>query len=379
MGNFSGRLIAISFSFYIILCALISRSIFPIHYENQNFFFSELINHPLQIPYFLNLVFVFINPFLIYLTAKKFFAQKAFIPFAIFCLSPWSAYLGISYSSYNYLLTFTLMAILGLSRIQTSQGKFLFVSGIILSSYSSILMLITAVLFSVLSWFMLPNLRSWLKVIFILLIPLFLLMFLNKAGTENLFHLQAGSLFSHDIFNINDNYRGQSIKGGFGYLAKIVENKLDIVLILSLFKLLQNLSPQTYFTALNKLLNFSNTPPIFLGFLPLFLTGVYKQIRQKSFRNYLPLFLILLLPALLSERIPDLNRLLIFEPVLIFFISQGIVSLVNTQRFSKIILFGCLLLVLIQINTTLFDIGFREFPRHERYFNYLINFVIDKQ
>ena len=85
-------------------------------------------------------------------------------------------------------------------------------------------------------------------------------------------------------------------------------------------------------------------------------------------RKLLFVSLLLLLPSILSKKLIDLNNLILFEPVIIFVISFGIIKLLQWQRSHKLLLLISIILVLGQYLITIYDISYREYPRYGRFF-----------
>lgn len=208
------------------------------------------------------------------------------------------------------------------------------------------------------------------------MIPLLLLILINSNASRNIFERDVKLFSDPGLINNTNVFQGEGRDAGLSLLTKVSENKYLNLGKESINKSIKNVLPSTYFTSQEKLLNFSFTPPIFLGFLiPAFL-GLYLVLKDKKLRKYLFLSLVLLIPSFLSKNSVDLNRLLIFFPVLLLLISYGLINLYEQKR--KILLGIIIFLVLAQFLGTLFDIGQREYPRFERYFIFT-NFELEKQ
>ena len=107
--------------------------------------------------------------------------------------------------------------------------------------------------------------------------------------------------------------------------------------------------------------------------------GLYLILSFKTRRRYLLLSLVLIIPSFLSEKMVDLNRLVLFEPVIIFIAVYGLQGFYNNKKLlTKIILCLSLILVLFQFLVTISDINSREYPRFERYQG-IARWQIDKQ
>ena len=127
--------------------------------------------------------------------------------------------------------------------------------------------------------------------------------------------------------------------------------------------------PATFFTSQEKLLNFSFSPPIYFGFLIPFLYGLYRILKLPVTRKYLLISAILIIPSFLARSLVDLNRLVIFSPVIIFVTSYGLILFSRHQKkLFRFATYITLFLVLIQFLVTQFDISFREVSRYQRVF-----------
>lgn len=353
----------------LILLSFVFRTIYPLHFSPQPLFFSDLIGKPLFLPLWLIFISGIGNIVLLFLISQKLFLKKyVLILPLIYSLSFWPNYLIAGGSNYPFLFFFLLLFGLGhlFSKEKPTKGLFLMFLGFFVLSYSSFLMLITLLLaitgLIILEKKFLPQIKFFL----ILLIPLLLLIIINLSASQNISQRDIKFFSDPGWMNNTNVFQGEGRNAGLSLLTRISENKYLSLGKEITNKSVKNVLPSTFFTPQEKLLNFSFTPPIFLGFLiPAFL-GLYYVLKSEKLRKYLFLSLVLLIPSFLSKNSLDLNRLLIFFPVILLLICYGLINLYEQKR--KIILGIIIFLVLTQLLGTLFDLGSREYPRFERYF-----------
>lgn len=362
----------------LITTAFLIRLIYPIHLQEEKPLFFDLIELNVKLPLWLAFFLGSINIFLIWIIAKKFFLGRlALIPVLVYCLSPWSFYLMAAQSFYTYLLMLTLITFLGILQIKSEKsmlGILLFVLGSILLLYSSLLLLliypivITALIF--IKFMTSKKISFSLFIIVLFCLPLFISMFRNQVGMRNIYHNQITLFADPGHINVVNAFQGESSKAGFNLLSKMAENKYIYLFKYSMLKAVKHIIPSTFFTSQEGLLKFSFTPPIYFGFLTPFLYGLYLTLKSSTLRAGLIVSFVLLIPSFVSKQIIDLNRLVLFEPVIIFIIALGLVKITREKkdRIFKLMLTLTIILVLTQFLVTIFDINFREYERFERYF-----------
>lgn len=375
------------FSLHLLLASFILRFLYPIKYASLNLFFSELLSKPFNVP----LLLIFLSESGIYLLliliSKRIFPGKRYLlVIFIYSISPWSLYLTVAQSFYIFLLFFLLLFFYSMFLLKEDNkfpGTLLFVLSIIIICYSSFLfviilpLLIVTILITGLVSFRL--IKKGLIISCIILIPLIILMVGNQAGLKNISKNEVKIFDNPGIINSVNVFLGESRSSGYGDFAKLAENKYIYFSKYFLLKFIKNIIPTTFFTPQEKLLNFSFTAPIYSGFIPPFLYGLYLVFKSLKLRKFLPLFFILTLPSFLSEPVVDLNRLSIIEPAIIFLISYGVINLKINKRdlLSKTVLIFIILSVLIQHLVTFSDIIFREYNRYQQI--YYLNMEIGKQ
>lgn len=376
--------LVISIFLYIFSLVFIILTLYPIHFVSHPFFISELISYPFTLPAWSIYFFGGLNIIVLYLISRQISNNYSYLPALIYGLSPWFAYSAAANSFYIFLLFLILIWFLGLLSIRQKNifGRILFILSSITLIYSSaILFLLSPLLIALLiySKFILwSDIKKTTLKLAILAIPLILASFLNITGIKNIYTNQIKFLSDPGIINSSNVFQSQARTRGYIFLAKVSQNKYLYSSKYLLNKLIKNVTPSTYFTPQEKLLGFSFTPPIFVGFLIPFLVGLFFCLKDPVLRKYLLLSSVLTLPSFFSQQPADLNRLLIFSPILIFLICFGLTLLLNKKiRFHRYLITLCLALVIIQLFVSIFDISHREFPRYQRYKGN--NFEIAKQ
>lgn len=195
--------------------------------------------------------------------------------------------------------------------------------------------------------------------------PLLFSMINNPIGVKNIYLNQVNIFSDPGHINAINSFQGESRKAGFSFLAKVSENKYVYYSKFIIRKFLRQFSISNFFTPQEKMLGFSFSSPIFFGFLMPFLFGLFISFKSSTLRKYLAVSLILLLPSFLSKNLVNLNRLVLFEPVIIFIICFGLDELIRNKKRLLIILM--IVLLMVQMIITIQDISFREYPRYERF------------
>ncbi|MBI2596215.1 hypothetical protein HYW46_05790 [Candidatus Daviesbacteria bacterium] len=367
------------FSVYILFLALVTRVIFIYHLSAQNLLLLGLLGIDFSLPFWGIYLFA-IGSFLVFslISFKLFPRPYSYYPLLIYAITPWFHYLTVARSVYIYLLFLTLISFFGLILIKQKKEKLglaLFLAGSSLSIYSFITPLFMyAILLCILKITKLlrPQITKVMVITFIVtIIPLGALIRFRPQAFENMYQNEVTIFSNPGLLSDSNRLQGDSKAMGFSYLAKLSENKYFYVGKYSLMKLLYQFTPSTYFTPEEKLLNFSFTPPLFLGFLIPFIYGFYKIIYEKNLRKYLLILPVLVLPSFLSQKIVNLNHLVIIGPAIILFSGYGLTLL--SKR--KILLLMTIVIVLTQILFTTLDIVQREDIRYHK--NFGVNILND--
>lgn len=339
-------------------------------------FLTDLLGSGKAFPYQFIIFCGLINTVLIWYLGKLLFNKKiGFLASLIYAISPWAIYLEIAGSFYIFLLSCFLLSGVGFALLNNKKiGPLLIMFGFVSLLYTNILMLFMVPLIAV---FVLKKqsvnrlkLKVFLISFLLLCLPLPFLMVNNIKGVKNLLNNHIKIFSDVGLSNSVRDFQGEAKLKDLGQLAKLTENKYVFYAKYTTLKIIKNFVPSTYFTPQETLLKFSFSPPIYFGFLIPFLCGLYLILNSSNTRKYFAASLTLLMPAFLSKELVDLNRLVLFEPVVIFIISLGIIKIDQSkkERIFKFIMFLTIILVLIQFLVTIFDINFREYERFERYF-----------
>lgn len=357
----------------LLFLSLLIGKFYPIRLSTQIPFFFDLIEVHLGIPLVIIFSLAFVNYLLMWLISKKLLTGRSvLVPPIIFSMSPWLFYLTFAGSFYVYLLSIVMLSFLGLLQIRERKpiGIPVFIIGSILAIYSSLfgmlifpLLIILTVIFKFVTF---SKIKYASLVIFLFCLPLIIAIFRNQVGFNNIAKNQITLFANPGLTSAVNQFQGESRQANFNIQAKLVENRYIYLAKFILLKVVKNITPSTFFTSQENLLMFSFASPIFFGLLIPFLYGAYLVINSILLRKLLLISVLLLLPSLLSKPLVDLNRLVLFEPVVIFIISLGIIKMLTKQ---KMLLLLCAILVLGQFFLTISDISIREFPRYERYFS----------
>lgn len=167
------------------------------------------------------------------------------------------------------------------------------------------------------------------------------------------------------LINTVNTYRGEISQTVFAPLGKIIENRYIYLSEHLVFNILKQFTPATYFTNQVQLLGFSFAPPVYLGFITPFLFGLVKVIGlipKNNIFEVVVLGIFLLLPSILSKNSPDLSRLILISPIIFFTISIGLYEFIlkRKKKLFSFLLFLTLVMVALQLLTTLSDIVIRE-------------------
>lgn len=256
--------------FYILLRIDIFINL-PIIKDNWQFFFA----------------LGFLNLLLLYLIARKYLPfTSCLISIFVYASSPLIAYFEFASSKYLLLVTFLLIITLTFSRV-------------------------------------IRRLKRYVYLIVFFLLPVIVLTLL-QTNQVSLYQDQG-------TINGLNQLRGESAKNNLSFEGRLIENKFSYLGLHFLFNFLSQFSPAVYFTPEYKILGFSFSPPILLGFLITTLIGLISLRRsQKNLLFAGLIFSVLTFPSVLSKNSPDLERLIITIPL---------ISLLSGFGFSKIPVF----------------------------------------
>lgn len=361
-----------------LLTVFIRNSLDPIHFTGQNFFILELTGQRGEISKELLFIFDAGNLLLLWLIGRRIFSLRfSLIPAVIYAISPWGSYSVAAGSFYIYLLFLILLGFYSLLLIYQNQnywGPFLFIGSVILAGYSSFLLfLILPFLFISLIFFKLFSVNKFKRVLIyfgVLFIPLLFLIFKNPVAFKNIYENEVKIFSDPGLLNMVNTYQGAAAQEGLGKLAKVSENKYLFFSEYVFLRYIKQLIPPTYFTPQEKLLNFSFSPPIYLGFLIPFFLGLYQILQSSNLRKILLISTLLVIPSALAKSMVDLNRLVIFSPVVVFIVSYGFIKMVEKikEKKASIALALVVSLVIFQLFVTISDIQLREKERFIKYY-----------
>lgn len=295
---------------FVIICvgilfrAIIVRSLYPIYYEREFLWFVTIL---LGIG----------NTVLIWLIGNRLFDEKvASLASFIYSISPWTAYLEAAGSIYILTLFCILLAFIAV-------------------------------------WHFSKNFKFLIIVIAMIITP-----FLYRDFQRH------NTIFSDiGLINTVNQFQGETKETNLIWVGRYIENRYIYFTQYLLFNFLKHLTPLTYFTPEVKLLDFSFSPPILLGFLIPFILGMtawFKLWKRYKLVTLVPL--LLLIPSVFSKQSPSLSKLVIFTPVIIFTISYGFITffIKDKSGLNRVLLAITILLIIIQIIVVLFDIILRE-------------------
>ncbi len=362
----------------------IQNNLFPIHFDPKKLFVLDLIGKTFIIPQWLFYILELGNLILLWIISKRIFGNYSLILPLIYAISPWGSYLAAAGSFYIYLLFLVLLGLYGFILLKSKKfmGSILVSGTIILLGYSSISFLFLIPIIFILPVFKLisfKDLKYSLIIISILILPLLFLIQKNNIGFRNILNNETKIFSDPGLLNMINSYQGAARQENLGGLAKISENKYLFSLENLILKYTKQLVPSNFFTSQEKLLNFSFTPPIFLGFLIPFVYGFYHLLKFPQIKLIL-LSTLLVTPSVLSRYAVDLNRLIIFSPVVMIIISYGLIGLIKQKkRIIKLFLYISIFFVAFQLIVVLNDIQIREKDRFTKYYELERNFEVGKQ
>lgn len=246
--------------------------------------------------------------------------------------------------------------------------------GSIIAIYSSSLFLIfIPFAFAVLIISKIINFRQFktsLVILIILTLPLFFLINKNKSEFKNNLNRDVKIFSDPSLLNSINHFQGAANQVGLRSLSRISENKYLFFTEYSLMKYVTQLMPKTFFTPEYKLLGFSFSPPIFVGFAIPFVYGLYLALKRPNLRKIVIISGILTIPSILANEQVALNRLILFSPIIFLLISYGLVELYKKRKpvTTRGFLVLTLILVIFQLFVTIGDIRNREGKRYEKYY-----------
>ncbi len=369
---------------YFLTTGIVLRVFYPLQYDDTTFFISDLFNMPIYIPQFLIQLSSFANVILFFLLGNTFFKGWArFVPSIIYSSSFWTGYLAAGNSVWLYLLFLFLVLFYSLSVSATNlkRANLLFIGSSAAIVLSSLLASTTLLAFMALLFILRPvyliRLRLSLVVLAIVFALVLVLSFRNYPSLINLFNNSFTITSDIGIINYVNDLRGQPDTQIDRLINRITENRYVYISSFLIYKFIGNLVPAVYFTAQEKLLNFSFSPPLMVGFLIPFFYGLYKLIITNKLK-FLIAAVSLVLPSFLGLAWVDLNRLFLIFPGIIYLITIGFTGLTEKGKRAKIILYFALLLIALQYLVVISDINIRDIHRAADLFS-KVSFSLGRQ
>jgi hypothetical protein len=361
---------------HLVFIIFIEKNIYPVHLALQNFYILDLMGKTKHLPGLLIYIFELGNIFLLWIISRKFLnGCQSLIPSLVYAISPWGAYLTAAGSFYVFLLLLVLVFIYSLILIKEdtkSFGIILFLSSSLIAIYSSVffLILVPIAIFLILVFKIVPlNKLKMPTILFVLFaLPLLILSVKNHVVVRDVLQNEVSIFDDPGLINTVNSFEGETGQVKMKILGRISENKYVFSGEYLLMKFSEQLVPSTFFTSQERLLDFSFSSPIFLGFLIPFFYGIYLLLKSDSIRKILLVSGLLTIPSLLAQEPVDLNRLVIFMPVVIFVISYGTIKLLEQKGKNKVWILVFSVLVFLQIFITINDIKVREKARFIEYF-----------
>ncbi len=347
------------------------------HYSALNFFIFDLlgmhINPPMWLYYISSLLaFLVFGHICFNLFSKKY----RLLPIFIYAISPWIHYLTAANSFYIFILLFLILGMWGFTFARKGRSMLgltlLFISSLLLGA-SSLLMLLTIpfIYLSVVKSKLLKksDVRTWGKLLILLYLGILTATMFHQVGFTNITKSQVTIFSNPGLMGEINRLQGDTKKYNSIVAARIFENKYIYLIKYSAYKMLEHFSPSNYFSIQLRLLGFSFTPPLFIGFFLPLIYGLIQISKSKIIQPILILFLALTIPSLMHQQLVDLNSLVIVAPVLILLITYGLIKLLETKHKRRNLILGVsIFMVFFQLAYTIIDMSYRD--RHR--FNLII-------
>lgn len=349
---------------------------FP-HYSPQNLLFAELIQRNVYVNGLPLLLFSVLCPLLIWLIARNVLKKgEALVPPLIFLFSPWIWYLALADSFYIFLLFLTLLIAYGITLIKKGKpyGSTLVILASLTAIYSSVIGLIlipiTIIILLLSGMLNLNNFKTSIIFLILLTLPLFVLIDKNLAGFKSSFERDIKIFSDPGLLNSVNRYQGAAGQVGLRNLSRVSENKYLFYSEYLVFKYISQLTPDAFFSPQYKLLGFSFSPPVLLGFVIPFFYGLHLLLKKSQTRKIILVSTLLVIPSVFAKDVVSLNRLILIFPTVVFVISFGLTYMYKFRSSKVVRIFMTLFLFLIVFQAIIMinDIRFREMRRFNLYF-----------
>lgn len=364
---------------FVILRAYIFSVLYYFDSTQEPLFFSEYILGHIFLGYWELIGLGLINVSIIYIIGfRAYNFQFGFFLALLYAISPWTAYVDILGGNNTYFLSWALAFVLSIILFKQNYEHrmlLLFFSLIGLTTASIFGLLILVILLFCFYLIKYLNQKQLIKIYSVVVISIFIVgcMLVNNLGTtKNLIKTKTEFFQDLGILNTVNQLRGETSSTGFSMLGKFVENKYLYFGEKLLLDFSMIFSPSLFFTPQFKLLDFSFSPPIYIGFvIPCIIGIILLSKQQRYLYSSIILIIGLSLPSVLGKNSPDLGKLILVAPIIYTYISLGLIKLLNNikqpnhYRLSLIMIF----LLVIQILVVIADISLRERVRFELFYN----------
>jgi len=174
-----------------------------------------------------------------------------------------------------------------------------------------------------------------------------------------LFQFKSKGYFYSEVGLVNavNVFRGEAQLEGFGLLSKIIENRYLYYSLSLVNKTLAVIDPLAYFSPQARELPFINTPPIWLGLLPIFLIGFWQILNKHKDIFYLTIGAI---PGIMFIKIYDFEKLILLFPFILLSIIFGIKKLDQQKPLFRMLIYTCTFLAILQFLVFVPDYIFKE-------------------
>lgn len=352
---------------FIILATLLITRYLPFQllkfyeiWNNQTFLFHLA---PSAIEYFLTVIIIadVLNVYLMYKLGETYHSKNAgILTSLVYVLSNWILYLLVG-SSLNIIIV-SLFSVILISLKKVAQGPIykillvISVTGILLFSLKSFFF---AALFIV---FYINKTQKKFRTVFLVaaLSLIFFYVLLFRGGFKVNVRNDMKILFSQDVINNVNEFRGILIKENLPVISKLIDNKYFYLTRVSVSNMLNLVNPSNYFTQQYPILGFSYAQPIYLILLVPFLYSMYFLIKKISISSLLKIMAVLI-PLSLANF--DLVSLAVISPIIFLIIAIGMSKLSRHQKIWVLVL----VILFLQTVASFADMANREQTRYVKY------------
>lgn len=354
----------------IILRFLVLNA-FPFSLTNwSNIYILSIFETGFQFPSFFFYLVSGINLLLIYRLISQYIGRRiyAYMAIVVYLLSPWFIYLERFGSFFLVELVFVLLLLNGIGS-KSLREKVFFTSagyGLLILSHLVFIVLLPILLI----YFYGHSKKIITSLVIITLFTLGLGFWNTIAFVETI--KQDISIFEDPgLINSVNTFQGNLRDAGFSFFDKIVINKYEYYFIHLVRVILIHISPVSYFTAQYSMYGFSNLAPISVGFLIPCMVGLWAFFVSTDMRKKMILFLLgigLMIPSIVSKKVPDMERLVLFSPIIILLIIVGFNYLwMQKKLLGRVLIIISLSLLLFQNVVFMGDVASKEHFRYQEF------------